>query len=70
MLEYWNGGTMGSGKMGQWFIGQISLDMEIDNLIDKELPFNPPKHYGGSKSTFQHSIIPCAGQNVGPQNYG
>jgi hypothetical protein len=24
-------------------------------LIDKELPFNPPKHYGGLKSTFHHS---------------
>jgi hypothetical protein len=28
MLEYWNNGTMGCGKMGQWFIGKIPLDME------------------------------------------
>ena len=27
-LEYWNDGTMGSGKMGQWFIGKIPIGME------------------------------------------
>ncbi len=43
--------------MGQWFIGKIALYMEID-VIDKELSFNPPKHYGGLKPTFQHSNIP------------
>jgi hypothetical protein len=32
MLEYWNDGTMGSGKMGQWFIGKIPLDMEGVNI--------------------------------------
>ena len=42
--------------MGQWFIGKIPLDMEIDNVIDKKLPFNPPKHYGGLESTFQYSL--------------
>ncbi len=35
MLEYWNDGIMGFGKMGQWFIGKIPLDMEIDNVIEK-----------------------------------
>jgi len=29
MLEYWNDGMMGYGKMGKWFIGDILLDMEI-----------------------------------------
>jgi hypothetical protein len=32
MLEYWNDGTMGSGKMGKWFLGKIPLNMEIDNV--------------------------------------
>jgi hypothetical protein len=26
MLEYWNDGILGSGKMGKWDIGNISLD--------------------------------------------
>jgi hypothetical protein len=43
--------------MGQWFVGQNSSDMENDNLIEKEFPFNPPKHNGPLKSTFQYSII-------------
>jgi hypothetical protein len=25
IMEYWNDGIMGSGKMWQWFIGKISL---------------------------------------------
>jgi hypothetical protein len=58
MLEYWNDGIMGSEEMRQWFVGQNSSDMENDNLIEEEFPFNPPKHNGGSKSTFQYSIIP------------
>ena len=66
-MEYCNDGIMGSGKIGQWFIGKIPLDMKIDNVNRKRLPFNPPKHYGGLKSTLQYSIIPCAGQNVRPQ---
>jgi hypothetical protein len=28
MLEYWNDGTMGSGKMGQWFIVKIPFVMD------------------------------------------
>jgi hypothetical protein len=28
MLEYWNDGIMGSGKMGQWFTGKMPLDLE------------------------------------------
>jgi hypothetical protein len=31
-LEYWNAGTMGSGKMGHWFVGKIPRDMEGINL--------------------------------------
>jgi len=26
MLEYWNVGILGFGKMGKWDIGNISLD--------------------------------------------
>jgi hypothetical protein len=32
MLEYWNDGIMGSGKMGQWDIGTIPLDKEVKNI--------------------------------------
>jgi len=26
MMEYWNDGILGFGKMGKWDIGNISLD--------------------------------------------
>jgi hypothetical protein len=58
MLEYWNDGIMGSEEMRQWFVVQNSNDVENDNLIEKEFPFNPPKYNGRLKSTFQYSIIP------------
>jgi len=30
ILEYWNDGIMGSGKMWQWFIGKFLIEMEIN----------------------------------------
>jgi hypothetical protein len=30
MLEYWNDGTMGSYRIGQWFIGKFSLEIEVN----------------------------------------
>jgi hypothetical protein len=32
MLEWWNNGTMGFGKMGHGFIGKIPLDMGVSNI--------------------------------------
>jgi len=32
MLECWNNGIMGSGKMARWFIGKIYLDNEARNI--------------------------------------
>jgi hypothetical protein len=32
MLEWWNNGTMGFGKMGHGFIGKIPLDMGVRNI--------------------------------------
>ena len=63
-MEYWNDGIMGSGKMGQWFIGKIRLDMEIKNV----------NRLGNVllKSTFQYSIIPSfhvRGKTSGLKNY-
>jgi hypothetical protein len=48
MLEYWNDGIMGSGKMGQWLIGKISLDREANKCVTsfKNQHSNiPPFHY-------------------------
>jgi hypothetical protein len=33
MLEYWNDGIMGTGKMGQRLIGKIPLDSEVDKKV-------------------------------------
>jgi len=47
MLEYWNDGIMGSGKMGYWSIGKIPLDREAIKCISSLF-----------KPTFQYSTIP------------
>jgi hypothetical protein len=46
MLEYWNNGTMGSGKMEQCFIKEFSLTAKKIKIISFENP------------AFQYSIIP------------
>jgi hypothetical protein len=33
MLEYWNNGKMGSGKMEEWVIDRISNDRKIRKKI-------------------------------------
>jgi len=48
MLEYWNSGRMGFGKMDKCIIGIITLDMEIDNVNRLESFFEiniPLFHY-------------------------
>jgi hypothetical protein len=32
MVEYWNDGTMGSGKMEQWSIAKIPLEIDGINI--------------------------------------
>jgi len=32
MLEYWNAGIMGSGKIGYWLIGSLLLDTHPANV--------------------------------------
>jgi hypothetical protein len=49
MLEYWNYGIMGSGKMELCCIGRIFIDRKKDNKIRS---FENP--------IFQSSIIPSA----------
>ena len=75
MLEYWNDGIMGDlvlsnvkeGKAGSGLLAKFLLIWKLIMLIDNELPFNPLRDYGGLRSIFRYSIIPCAGQNVRPQ---
>jgi len=33
IMEYWNGGIMGSGKMGECCNGEIYLDTEVQNVL-------------------------------------
>ncbi len=48
--------TARRGKWGSGLLAKFLLTWKLIMLIDKELPFNPPKHYGGLKSTFQYSL--------------
>jgi len=32
MLEYWNAGIMGSGKLEKWVVGRIPLDREVNKV--------------------------------------
>jgi len=61
MLEYWNDGIVGFGKLEKWVIDKIHLDNDLDNegriFIKKNaipLKTNIP--------LFHPSIIPCAMQ--------
>jgi len=47
MLEYWNTGTMGSGKMVVCCDVEIYFDIQIENAHNSKLPLKT-----------QHSIIP------------
>jgi hypothetical protein len=57
MLEQWNTGIMGSGRLGQWFVGKTLLTRK---LINERLP------YKTIIPLFHHSIIPCARQKLKP----
>jgi hypothetical protein len=39
MLEYWNEGIMGTGKMGQCFIGEMPLKWKLSILVNDKLPY-------------------------------
>jgi hypothetical protein len=58
MLEYWNTGIMGSGRLGQWFVGKTLLTRK---LINERFPCKT------IIPIFQHSIIPCARQKLKAQ---
>jgi len=49
MLEQWNNGILGSGKLREWFIGKTLLTRKS---INEKLP------YKIIIPTFQYSIIP------------
>jgi hypothetical protein len=55
MLEYWNDGIMGSGKMGHWIIGKISLDGKGKNDIFGQKTNIPIFHHSGHSGTRQKS---------------
>jgi hypothetical protein len=42
MLEQWNTGIMGSGRLGQWFVGKTLLTRK---LINEKLPLKSTFHY-------------------------
>jgi hypothetical protein len=42
MLEYWNDGIMGSGKMGWWDIDNTPLDKEVKNIHKRVTYFQRP----------------------------
>jgi hypothetical protein len=49
MLEYRNDGIMGSGKMGHWVIGKISLDGKEKNDIFGQKTNIPIFHHSGTR---------------------
>jgi len=58
MLEYWNDGIMGSGKMGSWDIDGTPLDKEVKSIHKWGNFFQSPIPLKTGSSTFQYSIIP------------
>ncbi len=59
MMEQWNDGIMGFGKMEKWITGKIPLHMGVKE-VNMKISFL-------IKPTFQYSIIPCAKQKIRPQ---
>ena len=61
MLEYWNDGMLGFGKMRTWDIGNISLNRKWKVFIKKQifLITNPAKDGIFDFPIFHYSIIPC-----------
>jgi len=57
MMEYWNDGILGFGKMAYWVIGKIPLDTEPGSLYIFSFLLKPIPLKTGS-STFHYSIIP------------
>jgi len=62
MLEYWNHGIMGYGKMVECYYGEIHLDIETEMLINYEYSFSnqhsnlPSFHYSIYEAKFQTLI--------------
>ena len=68
MLEYWNDGIVGFGKLEKWVIDKTHLDNDLDNegriLINNAIPLktNPAKDGIFDFPLFHPSIIPCVMQ--------
>jgi hypothetical protein len=58
MLESWNDGIMGFGKMGHWDIDNTFLDEEVKSINKWKNTFQSPIPLKTGSSTFQYSIIP------------
>jgi len=56
-MEYWNTGIMGSGRLGQWFVGKTLFPRKF---INERFP------YKTIIPIFHHSIIPSARQELKP----
>ena len=60
MLEYWNDGIVGFGKMEKWVIDKIHIDNDLDNegiiFINNAIPLKT------NIPLFHPSIIPCVMQ--------
>jgi len=60
MLEYWNYGIMGSGRMDHWSIGKKPF--LTGKLINGKVSFNiniPPFHYSRCETRILTSTTPC-----------
>ena len=52
-------GIMGSGKMGQWFIGKISLDMQVNKCVtsfENQHSNIPPFHARGKNPDLENFL--------------
>ncbi|MBW1797328.1 MAG: hypothetical protein JRJ21_02740 [Deltaproteobacteria bacterium] len=61
MLEYWNNGIVGFGKLEKWVIDKIHLDNDLDDegriFINNSIPLKT------NIPSFHPSIIPCVRQD-------
>jgi len=69
MMEYWNTGIMGSGKMEIWSNGKTVLDIEFNNVKRKKflLRINPAREGILNIPIFHYSIVPYTTQNPSPR---
>jgi hypothetical protein len=69
MLEQWNTGIMGSGRLGQWFVGKTLLTRE---LINERLPYKtviPLFHVRGKNSKLKIPLFSISCRIADTFNY-